>query len=96
MTSGVAKWISLSCIIFGLLGWSAIVLVAKIYPGGHPPLVAYVAIPVLLGLVPINLIGVVTSIRSFMTTVGSDKVVAALTLTGNIVFLFVGGYSLFG
>jgi len=44
MTPGVAKWISLACIIFGLLGWSAIVLVAKIYPGGHPPLVAYVAI----------------------------------------------------
>ena len=97
MTPGVAKWISLACIILGLLGWSAIVLVAKVYPGGHPPLVAYVAIPVLLGLVPINLIGFVMSIRSLMTTsIRSNKVVAGLTLIGNVVLLIVGGYSLFG
>lgn len=39
------------------LGWIVIILVALLLPGGHPPLVAYVAAPVVLATIPVSVIG---------------------------------------
>ena len=54
--------VGLGCVVAGAIGWAVIVVIAVGFPGGHPPLVAYVAVPVILGLLPVNLIGLWASL----------------------------------
>ena len=53
--------IGLTCLAISTFGWLAILVVAWLWPGGHPPLAAYVSVPVILASLPIGLAGVVAS-----------------------------------
>ena len=52
-----ALWIATTCLAAAVAGWIAIVLVAVLAPGGHPPLSAYVAVPILLASLPLGAVG---------------------------------------
>ena len=97
MSTAAFKWIAPGCVVLSMLGWSAIIVVAKLYPGGHPPLVAYLLLPVAFVLLPINIVGLVLSVRSWMRHTGRvDKAVTAISVLGNAVSLAIGGYFLLG
>jgi len=51
--------IGIGSLALTVLGWMGIGLVAVLFPGGHPPLLAYVLVPVVVGLIPINVLGLV-------------------------------------
>ncbi len=59
-------WISLSLLGLQCLGWLAIFATVWLFPGGHPPLSAYVGICVLLaqlGLAPAGIVTAALGIR---------------------------------
>jgi hypothetical protein len=49
------------CLGISAAGWAAIVVVAVFFPGGHPPLAAYVATPALLAMIPLGATGLVAT-----------------------------------
>jgi len=59
----MAKWIGIACFALGLLGWAAVAIVAFAFPGGHPPLSAYVTVPVMIALLPIHGAGFALGVR---------------------------------
>ena len=61
---GVKFWTGIGCLTAALVGWAAIVVVAVLLPGGHPPLAAYVSVPVILVLFPTNLVGAAVCLRA--------------------------------
>lgn len=51
--------IAIGSVALSALGWIGIGLVAVLFPGGHPPLLAYLLVPAAVGLIPINVLGLV-------------------------------------
>lgn len=72
-----------------VLGWAAVIIVASVAPGGHPPLSAYVAVPVLIGLMPVNLAGAILSFLAARRRPAS-RWLAWSAVAANLFFLFIG------
>ena len=89
---GVKFWIGIGCLAAALAGWAAIVIVAVFMPGGHPPLAAYVSVPVILVLFPTNLIGSVVCLRALSAAEKSrsQKRQHAVVAISNMAFVVMG------
>ncbi len=84
-------WAGIICVGAAVLGWAAIIIVSWVAPGGHPPLAAYVAVPILVGLLPVNLVGAILSFMAARTVPRPQpRLVAWLSVAANLVFLFLG------
>jgi hypothetical protein len=81
------------CLGVSISGWMAILLVALLLPGGHPPLVAYVAVPVVLATIPVSVVGVVAS-RMAILGKASPPLLSWILLTGNGLALLGPVYAL--
>ena len=85
------EWGGNICIVAALLAWAAIVLISIAFPGGHPPLSAYITGPIILALLPTNLAGLLMGLigvkrgRGVVATWRNVSVVA-----GNMMFLTIG------
>lgn len=69
-----------------VLGWTGIGLVAALFPGGHPPLLAYIFVPIVVGLIPVNVLGLILC-RSIRPESGWVK---RLVCWGSLLFLTIG------
>jgi hypothetical protein len=89
---GVNFWIGIGCLATALIGWAAIIIVAVLMPGGHPPLSAYVVVPVILVLFPINLVGFVACLWAllFAEKSSSQKRQHVIVVIGNMTFVAIG------
>lgn len=87
----MTRIVGLACLAACLLGWMAIVGVAVLLPGGHPPLVAYVAVPVILATLPASSIGLVASVLEMRKGPRRAPLDLAATI-GNALLLAVGLY----
>jgi hypothetical protein len=74
--------LGLACLGISVAGWAAIVVVAVFFPGGHPPLAAYVAIPVLLAMIPASAAGLITTGISLRDGAGA-ALLKWVSLVGN-------------
>ncbi len=81
------------CLGVSISGWIAILLVALLLPGGHPPLVAYVAVPIILATIPVSVVGVVAS-RMAILGKASPPLSSWGLLTGNGLALLCAVYAL--
>lgn len=59
--------IGATCLAASLAGWMLVLLVAVFLPGGHPPALAYLFVPVALTTTAVSTAGVAASIRSIRT-----------------------------
>ena len=81
------------CLGISICGWIAILLVALLLPGGHPPLLAYFAAPVVLTTVPVSLVGLVASRKATVSN-ASPAALSWCLLTGNGLVLACAGFAL--
>jgi hypothetical protein len=81
------------CLGASIAGWIAILLVALLLPGGHPPLLAYVAAPVILATIPVSVGGIVASRMASLRKTGPPLLSWGL-LTGNGLVLVCAAYAL--
>jgi hypothetical protein len=89
---GKTFWLSLGCVAIGVTGWVLLISVAMAFEGGHPPLSAYVAFPVIVISVVFNSTGGAiglhgiyrrgnTSVAMIATTIVNFSLVAVSALT---------------
>jgi hypothetical protein len=81
------------CLVLSIAGWMAILLVALLLPGGHPPLLAYVAAPVVLATVPVSVVGLVAS-RKAVSRATSSPVAGWCLFAGNGLVLACAAFAL--
>ena len=59
--------IGVACLAVSLAGWMLVLFIAVFLPGGHPPAIAYLFVPVALTTTLVSTAGVAASIRSIRT-----------------------------
>jgi hypothetical protein len=84
--------IGIVCLSLSLAGWVALILIVWLLPGGHPPLSAYVAVPVILGTIPISAIGVIAGILNFRKGSAGGPA-SAVVMIGNGLVLAIDVYN---
>ena len=88
-------WIGTTCLAASVAGWITIVLVAILAPGGHPPLSAYVAVPILLASLPLGAVGAAMAVCSLRRGKASPWL-ASIVLVGNGLIVILAAVKILG
>jgi hypothetical protein len=91
--TGRSFWLSLSCVVIGVIGWTLLIAVAVAFKGGHPPLSAYVAFPVIVISTVFNSIGGAIGLHGIYRR-GNTSVAMIVTTIVNFSFVAISALNL--